>query len=134
MSPRFGACCSLMLKEIKSRSCVWNVGGGAGSSVHRLSRILTTVQSNSVFTFKSAEVKLFDMFQWLTHDRGGGISFIVHESLCDHLTTTTTDFSFQHASFELAYLSINLCQHCLQLVCLYRPPSNRKNNLQNEVL
>ena len=74
------------------------------------------------------------MFQWLTHDRGGGIVFVVHESLCDRLTTATTDFPFQHASFELAHLSINLYQHCLQLVCLYRPPPDRRNNLLNEVL
>ena len=77
---------------------------------------------------------MLDMFQWLTHDRSGGIVFVVHGSLCDRLTTATTDFHivfvvhgslcdrlttattdfpFQHASFELAHLSINLYQHCL---------------------
>ena len=61
--------------------------------------------------------------------RGGGIALLVHESLCPHLTTTT-HFPFRHRlSFELTHLSISLHQHCLQLVCLYRPPPNGKNKL-----
>ena len=52
----------------------------------------------------------------------------MHKSLCPHLTTTT-NFPFQHSSFELAHLSINLCQHCLQLVCLYHLPLTGRINL-----
>ena len=41
--------------------------------------------------------------------RGGGITFVVHESLCPHLTATA-HFPFQHSSFQLAHFSANLRQ------------------------
>ena len=64
--------------------------------------------------------------------RGGGIAFVVRESLVPHLTTTSS-FPFQHSSFELAHLSINLRQHRLHLFCLYRPPPNKKNKLSDNL-
>ena len=50
------------------------------------------------------------------------------EAVCPHLTTTT-DFPFQHSSFELLNWSVNLHQHYLQLVCLYCAPPNKRNKL-----
>ena len=60
--------------------------------------------------------------------RGGGIAFVVRDSLCPRLTTTT-DFPFPHSSFELVHVSVAIRQRCLQLFCLYRPPPNKKNQL-----
>ena len=56
----------------------------------------------------------------------------MHDSLCPRLTTTT-DFTFQHSSFELVHVSVALRQRCLQLFSLYRPPPNKKNQLIDSV-
>ena len=41
--------------------------------------------------------------------RGGSIAFVVRDSLCPRLTTTT-DFPFWHSSFELVHVSVALRQ------------------------
>ena len=58
----------------------------------------------------------------------GGVAFVVRESL-HPLTTTTTVFPFDHPSFEILKLTVNLPQQCLQLVVLYRRPPKKANNL-----
>ena len=63
--------------------------------------------------------------------RGGGIAFVVRDSLCPRLTTT--DFPFRHSSFELVHVSVALRQRCLQLFCLYCPPPNKKNQLTDSL-
>ena len=51
------------------------------------------------------------------------------------VTVVTKDFIKADDSSSINTDDINnLCEHCLQLVCLYHLPPNRKNNLLNEVL
>ena len=45
--------------------------------------------------------------------------------------TTKTDFPFQHVSYELAQLSIDLSYKTFHLLCLYRPPPSTKNCLND---
>ena len=59
--------------------------------------------------------------------RGGGIAFVVRDSLFKHATVNSS-FSFQHSSFELAHLKLALEKH-VNIYCLYRPPPSKKNKL-----
>ena len=57
---------------------------------------------------------------------GGGIAFVVAESLTLFLSVTA-DFSFPRSSFELARLTLSLRKRSPNIVCIYRPPpDNRK--------
>ena len=64
---------------------------------------------------------------------GGGIAFVVADSLAPFLSVTT-DFSFPHSSFELSQLTFSLPQRSLHIFCLYRPPPNRKKLTQGLAL
>ena len=64
--------------------------------------------------------------------RGGGIAFVVADSLAPFLSVTT-DFSFPHSLFELSQLTFSLPQRSLHIFCLYRSPPNRKNQLKDSL-
>ncbi|KAL8562436.1 hypothetical protein ACOMHN_008580 [Nucella lapillus] len=59
--------------------------------------------------------------------RGGGIAFITRNSLFEH-ATVTTEFPFDHNSFELVQLTLDGHQR-VDLFCLYRPPPSKVNKL-----
>ena len=58
----------------------------------------------------------------------GGVAFVIRDAL-HPLTSITTTFPFDHPSFEIMKLSINLPQQCLQLFVLYRRPPKKAYNL-----
>ncbi|KAL8589240.1 hypothetical protein ACOMHN_017041 [Nucella lapillus] len=59
--------------------------------------------------------------------RGGGIAFITRNSLFEH-ATVTTEFPFDHNSFELVQLTLD-GHHRVNFFCLYRPPPSKVNKL-----
>ncbi|KAL8611832.1 hypothetical protein ACOMHN_041294 [Nucella lapillus] len=59
--------------------------------------------------------------------RGGGIAFITRNSLFEH-ATVTTEFPFDHNSFELVQLTLD-GHHRVSFFCLYRPPPSKVNKL-----
>ena len=63
-----------------------------------------------------------------TIKRGGGLAFLIKNSLAEHCVTTT-DFPFSHASFELAQLTLTAQQQRLSFFLIYRPPPSKKNDL-----
>ena len=63
---------------------------------------------------------------------GGGLAFVVSDRLLPH-STFTSDFPFNHTSFELAQLSLSLGQSHLNVFCLYRPPPSKKNKLTDSL-
>ena len=58
----------------------------------------------------------------------GGVAFVIRDTLLP-LTTTNTKFPFDHPSYELMQLSINLRQQRLQFFVLYRRPARKEYNL-----
>eukprot|EP00745_Piridium_sociabile_P012062 TRINITY_DN18726_c0_g1_i1.p1 TRINITY_DN18726_c0_g1~~TRINITY_DN18726_c0_g1_i1.p1 ORF type:complete len:1158 (-),score=142.61 TRINITY_DN18726_c0_g1_i1:196-3669(-) len=60
--------------------------------------------------------------------RGGGLAFIIKDSLADHCSTTT-DFPFPHVTFELAQLTLTIHQQRVSFFLVYRPPPSKKNEL-----
>ncbi|KAL8588447.1 hypothetical protein ACOMHN_024549 [Nucella lapillus] len=59
--------------------------------------------------------------------RDGGIAFITRNSLFEH-ATVTTEFPFNHNSFELVQLTQDGHQR-VNVFCLYRPPPSKVNKL-----
>jgi len=59
---------------------------------------------------------------------GGGIAVIIKDTLSS-CVSVTSEFLFQHSSFELAQLTFSLKQHTLNVFALYRPPPSTKNKL-----
>ena len=71
-------------------------------------------------------------FSFPRQSRGGGIAFIVNNLLVP-FSSTKTNFSFSHASFELAQLSFAFPHQSFHLLCLYRPPPSSKNGLKDSL-
>ena len=65
-----------------------------------------------------------------SRSRGGGIATVYKSTLGSNITFKT-NFDFTHTSFEVVQASITLQHNTLHFFCLYRPPSNRRNN-QND--
>ena len=63
---------------------------------------------------------------------GRGSAFIVN-NLTVPFSSTKTNFSFSHASFELAQLSFAFPHQSFHLLCLYRPPPSSKNGLKDSL-
>ena len=61
--------------------------------------------------------------------RGGGIAFVVRNSLTPFITFTPLHFS----SFEAVLLKIALGQCSTSCVCLYRPPPSKRNKLTSSM-
>jgi exonuclease III len=62
--------------------------------------------------------------------RGGGVAFLFKDSFTP-LSTVKIDFPFQHSTFELAQLSLNLQHIFVNFICVYRPPPSKKNMLKD---
>ena len=58
--------------------------------------------------------------------RGGGIDFIVRDSLKQNVSCSTS-FPFYHSCFEVDQLTITLHNQRYNFFCIYRPPPNKKN-------
>ena len=52
--------------------------------------------------------------------RGGGLAFIIKDSLADHCCTTVS-FLFSHTSFELAQLTLEQSKQRISFYCVNRP-------------
>ena len=67
-----------------------------------------------------------------SRSRGGGIATI-YKSILGSNITLRTNFCFTHTSFEVVQASITLQLNTLHFFCLYRPPSNRRNNVTDSM-
>ena len=67
-----------------------------------------------------------------SRSRGGGIATVYKSTLGSNITFKT-NFDFTHTSFEVVQASITLQHNTLHFFCLYRPPSDRRNNLTDYV-
>ena len=62
--------------------------------------------------------------------KGGGIAFVIRDSLKPHVATTLS-FSVQHPCFETAQLTLTYNKQLTNLFCIYRPPPSRKNKFSD---
>ena len=69
-------------------------------------------------------------FSFPRQSPGGGITFVV-SNLIVPFSSSNTNFSFSHLSFELAQLSFAFPYQFFHLFCLYRPPPSSKNGLKD---
>ena len=67
-----------------------------------------------------------------SRSRGGGIATVYKSTLGSNITLNT-NFYFTHTSFEVAQASVNLQHNTLHFFCLYRPSTNRRNNLTDSM-
>ena len=67
-----------------------------------------------------------------SRSRGGGIATVYKSTLGSSITFKTS-FDFTHTSFEVVQASITLQHNTLHFFCLYRPPPNRRNNLNDSM-
>ena len=58
--------------------------------------------------------------------KGGGIAFVIRDSLKPHVATTSS-FPVQHPCFETAQLTLTYNKQLTNLFCIYRPPPSKKN-------
>ena len=61
-----------------------------------------------------------------------GIATVYKSTLGSNITFKT-NFDFTHISFEVVQASITLQHNTLHFLCLYRPPTNRRNNLTDSM-
>ena len=71
-------------------------------------------------------------FPHQSRSRGGGLA-TVHKSTFGSNNTFKTNIDFTHTSFDVVQASITLQHNAVHFVCLYRPPTNRRNNLSDYV-
>ena len=85
---------------------------------------------------KTVELALsgFDMksFSRQSRSRGGGIATVYKSTLGSNITFKT-NFDFTHTSFEVVQASITLQHNTLHSFCLYRPPPNKRSNLNDSM-
>ena len=62
--------------------------------------------------------------------KGGGIAFVIRDSLKRHVATTSS-FPVQHSCFEIAQLTYN--KQLTNLFCIYCPPPSKKNKFSNSM-
>ena len=67
----------------------------------------------------------YDMKSFPRPTRGGGLAVLYRSHLP---ATLTSNFPFQHTSFELVQFTLNT-GHSFHIFCLYRPPPSKKNKL-----
>ena len=63
-----------------------------------------------------------------SRSRSVGIDTVYKSTLGSNITFKT-NFDFSHTSFVVVQPSIKLQHNTLHFFCLYRPPTNRRNNL-----
>jgi hypothetical protein len=64
--------------------------------------------------------------------RGGGLAIVHRDSLARNLGFTT-DFPFQHTSFEAVQLTLSVLQHNINFVNIYRTFPSKKNKLTDAI-
>lgn len=64
--------------------------------------------------------------------RGGGIAFIIKDSLKTHISITSS-FPLEHCCFEAAQLSFCFGRQRTNFICVYRPPPNKKNKFTDNM-
>ena len=60
--------------------------------------------------------------------KGGGIAFIISDSLKPHVSTTLS-FPVQHPCFEAAQLTLAYNEQLTNFFCIYRPPPSKKEQI-----
>ena len=71
-------------------------------------------------------------FPHQSRSRGGAIATAYKSTLGSNITFKT-DLDFTRTSFEVVQASSTLQHNTLHFFCLYRPPSNRRNNLTDSM-
>ena len=64
--------------------------------------------------------------------KGGGIAFVIRDSLKPHVATTSS-FPVQHPCFETAQLTLTYNKQLTNLFCIYRPPPSKKNKFSDSM-
>ena len=67
-----------------------------------------------------------------SRSRGGGIATVCKSTFGSNITFKT-NFHFTHTSFEVVQASITLQHNTIHFFRLYRPTTNRRNNLTDYV-
>ena len=85
------------------------------------------------------EAKLFDLTpagysikSFPRNSRGGGIAILAKDSLLSRLTFST-DFGFDHSTFEIVHANLSMQKTSINFFCLYRPPPSQRNNLSDSM-
>ena len=60
--------------------------------------------------------------------KGGGIAFVIKDSLKPHVPTTSS-FRVQHPYLETAQLTLTYNKQQANLFCIYRPPPSKKEQI-----
>ena len=63
---------------------------------------------------------------------GGGIAFVIRDSLKPH-DATTLSLPVQHPCFETAQLTLTYNKQLTNLFCIYRPPPSKKNKFSGSM-
>ena len=64
--------------------------------------------------------------------KGGGIAFVIRDSLKPHVATTSS-FPVHHPCFETAQLTLTYNKQLTNLFCIYRPPPSKKNKFSDSM-
>ena len=64
--------------------------------------------------------------------KGGGIAFVLRDSLEPHVATTSS-FPVKHPCFETAQLSLTYNKQLTNLFCIHRPPPSEKNKFSDSM-
>ena len=64
--------------------------------------------------------------------KGGGIAFVIRDSLKPHVATTSS-FPVQHPCFETTQLTLTYNKQLTNLFCIYCPPPSKKNKFSDSM-
>ena len=64
--------------------------------------------------------------------KGGGIAFVIRDSLKPHVATTSS-FPVQHPCFETTQLTLTYNKQLINLFCIFRPPPSKKNKFSDSM-
>ena len=64
--------------------------------------------------------------------KGGGIAFVIRDSLKPHVATTSS-FPVHNPCFETAQLTLTYNKQLTNLFCIYRPPPSKKNKFSDSI-
>ena len=65
--------------------------------------------------------------------KGGGIAFVIRDSLKPHVATTSS-FPVHHPCFEAAQLSLTYNKQLTNFFCIYRPLPSKKNKVSDSTV
>ena len=64
--------------------------------------------------------------------KGGGIAFVLRDSLMQHVSSTSS-FPVQHLCFEAAQLTLTYNKQLTNFFCFYRPPPSKKKKKKKKL-